>query len=342
MNRKLAVQRHSRPILLALTVVLVVMALACVTAGRYGITVPQVVESIWATITGHPESVDSTIQSVIFNIRLPRIVLAIALGAGLACAGAAFQGLFSNPLATPDTLGVTAGASVGAVIGLLLEFDMFTVQFVALAFGLGTVALTVSVAKLHGRTSIVMLVLAGVIVSAIFSALISLLKYLADPTSKLPEITYWLMGSLAGKDFGRLAFGLPFIIVGVIAIFALRWRLNILTLSEDEARAAGIRVQHLRALTIVASTMITASCVSMCGQVGWVGLLIPHCARMICGNNNQFVIPFSILFGALFMLIIDTAARTAIASEIPISILTALIGAPFFIVLLRRTGGGWS
>lgn len=341
MDKKLAIQKYARPILLALAVLVIASALVCITIGRYPVSLPDVLTAFAAQTSGATEGVSETVQSVVFNIRLPRVILAVALGAGLACAGAAFQSLFSNPLATPDTLGVTAGASVGAVLAMLFDADMLTVQAVALLFGLGSVALTVSVARLHGKTSIVMLVLAGVIVSAIFQAAISLLKYTADPLSKLPEITYWLMGSLAGKTFESLAFGLPFIIVGVIVIFSLRWRLNILMLSEDEAHAAGIRVQRLRVITVVASTMITASCVSMCGQVGWVGLLIPHCARMICGNNNRFVIPFSIVLGAVFMLVIDTMARTVIASEIPISILTALIGAPFFIVLLRRTGGGW-
>ena len=263
------------------------------------------------------------------------------LGAGLACAGAAFQALFANPLATPDTLGVTAGASVGAIIAMMFDWSMFAVQTTALVFGLASVLLTITVARTRGKTSIVMLVLAGVIISALFSAVISILKYTADPLNKLPEITYWLMGSLSGTTYKTLAFGVPFIFIGLIVIFMLRWRLNILTLSEDEARAAGINVQRIRMTIIIASTMVTASCVSMCGQVGWVGLLVPHCARMICGSNNRSVIPFSISFGAVFIVIIDTLARTAIASEIPISVLTAIIGAPFFISLLRRTGGNW-
>ena len=326
-------------IFMVLVVLPIIMAVICLGLGRFPLTVGEVVYALTAPVSG--AELDPTTYSVVFNLRLPRTILAIVLGAGLACAGAAFQALFANPLATPDTLGVTAGASVGAVIALMLEWSMFGVQATALVFGLASVLLTITVARIRGKTSIVMLVLAGVIISALFSAVISILKYTADPFDKLPAITYWLMGSLSGTTYYTLAFGIPFILIGLSVIFMLRWRLNILTLSEDEARAAGINVQKTRMAVIVASTMVTASCVSMCGQVGWVGLLIPHCARMICGSNNRFVIPFSISFGAVFMVLIDTMARTIIASEIPISVLTALIGAPFFISLLRKTGGNW-
>ncbi len=341
-GRQAFIRAHARAVWSLCALATVAFALFCTTLGRYPLGVDQVLGALGAFFTGNMDSLENVVRSVVFNLRLPRIVLAVTLGAGLACAGAAFQSLFSNPLATPDTLGVTSGACVGAVIAIMLSADMFTTQVIALVAGLASVALTVAVSQRQGRTSIVMLVLAGVIVSAIFSAVISMLKYVADPNDKLPAITYWLMGSLSGKDFASLALGLPFIVVGVAIIFALRWRLNILTLSEDEARAAGVRVQRLRLLAILASTMVTASCVSMCGQVGWVGLLVPHCARMLCGNDNRLVVPFSIVFGALFMLAIDTVSRTMLASEIPVSVLTALIGAPVFIVLLRRTKGGWS
>ncbi|MDN6740395.1 MAG: iron ABC transporter permease, partial [Corynebacterium casei] len=172
-------------------------------------------------------------------------------------------------------------------------------------------------------------------------AVISILKYVADPNEKLPQITYWLMGSLAGANLRSLAIGTPFILLGIITILVLRWRLNILALGDDEARASGMNVRFVRALVIVAATLTTASVVSMCGQVGWVGLLIPHCARMLCGNNNRFVVPISLLLGAIFLVVIDTLARSVSEAEIPISVLTALVGAPFFIYLLRKTGGGW-
>lgn len=331
--------RRVRVLFIILIAVMLAVAVACITFGRYPLSIAQVIQAFTALFTG--ETVDNTVASVVYNLRTPRIILAIILGAGLACAGAAFQSLFSNPLATPDTLGVTSGASVGAVIGLLLERDMLTVQLMALVFGVVAVMLTVMTASIRGQTSTVTLILSGVIISALLNAVLSGVKLIADPNSQLQSITFWLMGSLAGASFQNLAIGAGLIVLGIVILFLLRWRLNLMTLSEDEIRAAGIRLQRTRMLVIVAATMITASCVSMCGQVSWIGLLIPHCARMICGSNNRFVIPFSIVLGAIFVLILDTIARTIIASEIPISILTSVIGAPLFIILLRRTGGGW-
>ncbi len=315
-------------------------AAASVLAGRYGVALPQVVTALWEYVGGREFS-DPNVGSVLFGVRLPRTVLAIVVGSGLAVAGAAFQSVFSNPLATPDTLGVAAGTSIGAVLALLMEWRLLGVQLLALLFGLIAMAVTAAIARQRGRTSIVMLVLAGVIVSAIANAVISLLKLVADPTSKLPEITYWLMGSMAGVGFDAIALGAPLIVLGSFTVYLLRWRLNVLALSEDEARAAGLNLKVLRPVVIVSATVITASVVSMCGQVGWIGLLVPHCARMLVGNNNRVIIPVSLLLGAIMMLLIDTLARTITASEIPISVLTALLGAPFFIVLLRRTGGNW-
>ena len=264
------------------------------------------------------------------------------MGAGLSCAGAAFQGLFSNPLATPDTLGVASGASFGAVLGLLMHGNLILVQILALIFGILSCIITYSISRRNGKSSIVMIVLAGMVISAVFEALVSLMKYVADPEEELPTITYWLMGSMSRSTYNNLIMGAPFIIAGILLIFALRWRLNIMSLNEDEASSLGMNIQIMRLIFIAASSMITASCVSMCGQVGWVGLLIPHIARMIGGNNNRSVIPMSIGLGAFFMIIMDTFARAATAAEIPISILTAIVGAPVFIILLRKTGGAWS
>lgn len=326
---------------LALWGLLIACALISVMAGRYSISLPEILRALGDSVSGQ-EFTDDRVGSVLFGVRFPRTVLAIFVGAGLAVAGAAFQSVFSNPLATPDTLGVSAGTSVGAVLALIFSWNLLGVQALALLFGLLAMAVTVSIARHRGKTSIVMLVLAGVIVSAIANAVISMLKLMADPTSKLPEITYWLMGSLAGVSFSSIALGVPLIVLGTLGIYLLRWRLNVLALSEDEARAAGLNIRVLRPLVIACATLITASVVSMCGQVGWIGLLVPHCARMLVGNNNRLVIPVSLLLGAAMMLLIDTLARTMTASEIPISVLTALIGAPMFILLLRKTGGNWS
>ena len=315
-------------------------ALICLGIGRYSMSVSETVTTLFSKFTN--AKVDNTAYTVIFNVRLPRIILAAVVGAGLSCAGAAFQGLFSNPLATPDTLGVASGASFGAVLAMLIGGNMIGIQGMALIFGLISCLITFLIGRSSRRGSIVMIVLAGLVVSSVFEALVSLMKYVADPQDELPVITYWLMGSMSRANYKNLVMGIPFIVIGIIIIFALRWRLNILSFNEDEARSLGVNVKILRAAFILASSIITASCVSMCGQVGWVGLLVPHISRMMRGNNNCKVIPVSISLGAFFMIVMDTFARSATASEIPISILTAIIGAPVFIVLLKKTGGSWA
>ena len=315
-------------------------ALICLGIGRYSMSVSETVTTLFSRFTN--AKVDNTAYTVIFNVRLPRIILAAVVGAGLSCAGAAFQGLFSNPLATPDTLGVASGASFGAVLAMLIGGNMIGIQGMALIFGLISCLITFLIGRSSRRGSIVMIVLAGLVVSSVFEALVSLMKYVADPQDELPVITYWLMGSMSRANYKNLVMGIPFIVIGIIIIFALRWRLNILSFNEDEARSLGVNVKILRAAFILASSMITASCVSMCGQVGWVGLLVPHISRMMRGTTNCKVIPVSISLGAFFMIVMDTFARSATASEIPISILTAIIGAPVFIVLLKKTGGSWA
>lgn len=316
--------------------------IVCLGIGRYSLSISETVDILLSGIKGTAQDASGYGYTVIFNVRLPRIILAAFVGAGLSCAGASFQGLFSNPLATPDTLGVASGASFGAVLALLFKGNLIVIQLTALLFGLISCFLTYFISRKNGKSSIVMIVLAGMVISSVFEALVSLIKYVADPEEELPAITYWLMGSMARATYDNLLMGVPFILFGIIIIFALRWRLNILSLNDDEASSLGMNIQLMRAVLIVASSVITASCVSMCGQVGWIGLLIPHISRMIGGNNNRSVIPLSIGLGAFFMIVMDTFARAASSSEIPISILTAIIGAPVFIILLRKTGGSWS
>ena len=329
-----------RPWVLPLLVVLILVCAAlAILAGRYGVSPRQMVGAISARMGGgiYP---DRKADSVVFNLRLPRITVAVLIGSGMAVSGAAFQSLFSNPLATPDTLGVASGTCVGAVVALLLGWGMSGVQLTALVAGLVTVAITTAVARRRdGGTDVVTLVLAGVIVSAMADAVLSMLKLTANPTSKLPEITYWLMGSLAGASWSQIALAAPFIVIGSGGIVVLRWRLNVLALSEDEARAAGVDVRSLRITLIVCATVVTASVISLCGQVGWIGLIVPHAARMLTGSDNRYLIPVCLLLGASIMIFIDTVARTITASEVPVSVVTAIVGAPFFITLLRRTGG---
>ena len=312
-------------------------AVICIGIGRYNISPAESLGILLSPLTGR--EVDPQGWSVIYHVRLPRILLALAVGMGLSVSGASFQSLFSNPLATPDTLGVATGASFGAVLALLFTRNILVVQLAALLMGLAALAGTCLISRLNGKSSILMVVLGGMVVSSLFQALVSLAKYVADPEEDLPAITYWLMGSMSRATYRGLAVGIPLILLGVAVLFLLRWRLNILSLQEDETKALGIDVKKLRLIVMAAATLVTAACVSLCGQVGWVGLLIPHAARMLYGSDNRKIIPVSIGLGSAFMVAIDTASRAATAAEIPVSILTAIIGAPFFIILLRKTGG---
>lgn len=320
-----------------ITALILVMILA-MGIGRYGISVRQIINTLlpeaWAF-----EEIDPNVKTVIYSIRLPRVIIAALAGGGLAVSGTAFQSIFSNPLATPDTLGVATGASFGATVGIMLGFGSVGIQSCAFIIGICCVGLVYFISKIKGESTMMMIILSGMVISSLFNALVSLVKYVADPQDTLPEITFWLMGSLSGIGFKDLMMGSPFIVIGMVIIFFLRWKLNTLSLHEDEAKSLGVNVKAIRGLSIIAAAMITASVVSLCGNIGWVGLLIPHVSRMIFGNDNKSVVPASIGFGAIFMVIIDTIARSATAAEIPISILTAVVGAPFFIILLRKTGG---
>lgn len=319
--------------ILALVILPVLTALICLCIGRMHITPAEVLASLFGHDLGRLK------ESVLWVQRLPRILTAAAVGSGLAVSGCVFQSMFSNPLATPDTLGVASGASFGAAVALLLGLAMPWVQAVAFAFGILAIVLTgLGGSRTGNKTSII---LSGIMISSLFSALVSLVKYLADTESQLPAITYWLMGSLSASGYKSLVLGAPVIVVCLCVLVALRWRLNLLPLSDDEARSLGTNMKLLRGVAVVCAAGMTASAVSMCGQVGWVGLLVPHICRMLFGNNHKYLIPACISIGASFMVAVDTVARTLTASEIPISILTAIIGAPFFIVLLRRKGG-WS
>ena len=316
----------------------VAAALAALLIGRYRVTLPDITGALSRLFSG--EAMTRS-DKVLLNMRLPRVVLSLLCGAGLSVSGCAFQALFVNPLATPDTLGVASGASFGAALAILIGLPSLGIQASALIFGLLAVALTWLCAsgrasyssRLSAASSIV---LAGIMMQSLFTALVSLIKYAADTENQLPAITYWLMGSLSSASWKSLKLGAPPIIAAVIVLYILRWRMNLLMLSEDEARSSGVSVGRLRVITVICSAVITASCVSMCGQVGWVGLLVPHICRMKTGSSMMRLVPASIGAGAAFMAVVDTIARSATAGEIPISILTAMIGAPFFIALMRR------
>ncbi len=322
-------------ILILLPLVIAIISL-CI--GRIGISPLDVIRSVFANIFGG-EKLQPIFELTLWKLRLPRILLALLAGAGLSVAGCAFQGLFSNPLATPDTLGVASGASFGAVLALLFGFDILGIQVMSFMFGIFAVALTIISGNTKGSRNLQGVVLAGIMIGSLFSALISLVKYVADTESELPAITYWLMGSLDSASYKSLLFGAPAIIVGIVILFLVRWRMNLLTLSDEEATSAGVNIKALRLAVMLCATMITASCVSMCGQVGWVGLLVPHMCRMKFGSNYKTLIPCSVFIGSAFLVAVDTAARSMSAAPLPISILTAILGAPFFIILMRKSGG---
>jgi iron complex transport system permease protein len=322
---------------IALMILPIVTALIALGIGRYFMTPAEVIDAIIGRFTGSYE-ISEMAYKTIWNLRIPRILLALLVGAGLSVAGCAFQSLFANPLATPDTLGVASGASFGAALGILLGFHLFGIQVTSFVMGALAVILTWLGGSGNGR-GLSSVVLSGIMMGSLFNALVSLVKYLADAETQLPAITYWLMGGLNNAGYRNLLFGAPAIVIGIAVLYMIRWRMNLLPLTEDEGKSSGVNIYALRIVTIICATMITASCVSMCGQVGWVGLLIPHMCRMKFGSNHLSLIPASISLGAAFMVVVDTVARTMTASEIPVSILTAMIGAPFFIILMRKSGG---
>ncbi|MDE5753910.1 MAG: iron ABC transporter permease, partial [Oscillospiraceae bacterium] len=287
--------------------------------GRICYPLNDILNVIGAKLTNSEPETDKQIAMIIWNIRLPRILMALLVGAGLSVAGCAFQSLFANPLATPDTLGVASGTSFGAALALLLGCHMIGTQTIAFAFGILAVALTwlSAAGKSSGLSSVV---LAGIMIGSLFSALISLVKFAADTESQLPAITYWLMGSLSSAGFSSLKIGTPCILLTILLLYLLRWQLNILPLGEDEAKSLGSNIRLLRIITVLCATAMTASSVAMCGQVGWVGLLIPHICRMAFGSNHRTLIPACISLGASFLVIVDTIARSISASEIPISV----------------------
>ena len=274
--------------------------------------------------------------SVITQLRLPRIIAAVLVGAALSASGATYQNLFSNPIASPDTLGVSNAASFGAVLGIVLGFSLSFSKIVAFAMGCIVVFIVFfSAAKLNkGNNLTVYLLLIGMIMSSVFSALLSVLKYVADPDNQLPQITYWLMGSMSKLTMDDLKLYAIFFALGIIPLVLLRWRMNLLTLSEAEAQSLGENTTQLRGISILCATLLTASSTAMTGGISWVGLIIPHMVRQVVGNDFKYVLPVSMLGGGIFLLIMDDLARTITINELPISIMTSLVGAPLFFGLL--------
>jgi len=330
-----------RGVFLLLLVLLGAALVLALAVGPYPLHLADVAHAVLRAF-GRESGLPTPGEIAFGRVRLPRVVAGLVVGAALSGAGATYQTLFRNPLVSPDILGVATGAGVGAVVGILLSLPVAAIQALAFAGGLATVAVVYLIAAaLRGHDRTLVLVLGGVVVCALAGACISLVKIMADPYDQLPAITFWLLGSLAGVKMSDLAITAPLVAVGLVPLALYRWRVGVLSLGDDEARALGVDVGRLRRVVIAAATLITASVVAIAGVVGWIGLMMPHIARMIVGPNFARLLPASMLLGAAFMLIVDTAARSIARVETPLGILTAVLGAPFFLWLLARGKKTW-
>jgi iron complex transport system permease protein len=335
---------HLSPAVALASLALAVLAIAVGAAviGPYPLTLNDIGAALLRRISGLADPAYEQIDTVLFSVRLPRVGAALLVGAALSAAGAVYQGLFRNPLVSPDILGVSTGAGLGAAAGIFLSLPVLAIQGLAFAGGLTTVALVYAVATaVRGHEPTLVLVLAGVVIGALAGACISLLKILADPYDQLPAITFWLLGSLASVQPSDVAAAAPAVLLSLVPMVLLRWRMNVLSLGDEEAAALGVDPKRLRALFIAAATLMTASVVAISGVIGWVGLVMPHIARLVVGPNFNRLLPASMLMGAGYLLLVDTLARTMAATETPLGILTAFVGAPVFIWLLATGRRGW-
>lgn len=310
--------------------------------GRYPVTPNMVIAILASKIVHIPKGWTDTMETVVLQVRFPRIVAALLVGGALSVSGAAYQNLFKNPLVSPAILGVSAGAGFGAALGMILYFPWLGIQAMAFLFALVAVAATFLISRIFGGGSMIVLVLGGMVISALFQALLSVTKYLADPLDVLPAITFWLMGGLSKvSNFDVLVALLP-ITISITVLYLIRWQINVLSLGEEEAIALGVNINRIRLIVVLCATLMTAAAVSISGIIGWVGLLVPHMARMLIGPNFHYLVPTSLLMGSGYLLLVDNIGRNATAAEIPLGILTALIGAPFFIFLLSKVRKGWT
>ncbi|WP_028581155.1 FecCD family ABC transporter permease [Desulfogranum japonicum] len=308
--------------------------------GNYDISITQVVKIFAAKIFPIQQDWPNSMETVIFKVRMPRILGASLVGSALAMAGTAYQAMFKNPLVSPDILGASSGAGTGAALAIFLSFGIVGIQVMSFTLGLAAVMLAYGISIKIPKDRALALVLTGIIVGTLFSSGTSLLKYLSDPYDELPTITFWLMGSLSTTSSHDVFIVLFPILVGTIMLSISRWQINVMSLSEDEAKSLGVETGKLRFVAIVSSTLVTSASVSISGMVGWVGLLIPHLARMLAGPDFPTLLPISALLGASYLVLVDDIARCAASVEIPLGVLTSIIGAPFFLLLLCRQKGG--
>ena len=329
--------RH-RPeaVIAALAVALAAAAVASLMLGRYDMSVADVCRMLASRLIPLEQTWTDQQETLFFRVRLPRVALAIMVGCSLSSAGAAFQGTFQNPLVSPDFLGASQGAAFGACLAILYGASSLAISVTAFAFSMLSVAVVLLISKFSRGNRILVTVLAGVMVSSLFNASVSFIKLVADPTSQLQAITFWLMGSLTSASQRDVLLIAGPVIVGNVGLLALRWRLNALTMGDDEAISMGVDAPRVRSIVIVLATLIVASCVSVSGIIGWVGLVVPHLARGLVGADYRRLLPASMLLGGTFLLVVDDIARMATTAEIPIGILTAFVGAPFFMWLITR------
>ena len=317
----------------AALIALVAIAFA---VGRYPVSLAELL----SVLTGQP--VGANVETVVLQVRGPRVLAALLVGAALAAAGSAYQGMFRNPLVSPDILGVSTGAALGAVLAIFLSRGILVTQIFAFGGGLAAVGLVYAVgSRLRGHDPLLALVLTGVVIGTLLGSAIALIKYLADPYNQLPAITFWLLGSLAAISPKDLSYSLPFVLLGLVPMLLVRWRMNLLALPDDEGRALGVDTRRLRAVVVACATLMTASVVAISGIIGWVGLLIPHAARLLVGPDFGRLLPLAMLLGAAFMLAVDTLCRTLATIEVPPGVLTALIGTPLFLWLFALARRSW-
>ncbi len=335
-------KNHNKLIFITLIMFLIGLIIVSLMLGRYNLSYKEMIDAVINKFMIKENA--AIAETILFNVRGPRIFTAVLVGGTLSIAGASYQSMFKNPMVSPDLLGVTSGAGFGAALALLLDLSFWSVQIFAFSFGVLAVFVTLTIGKVVSKGSsgkIIILILSGMIVGTLFKSFISITKYLADPNDSLPEITFWLMGSFSSvdsNDFLKLC--IP-VIIGVVPMILLRWKLNVMTFGEEEAKSLGIETEKIRILIIIASTIATSACISICGIIGWVGLIIPHITRMIVGPNNNYLIPTSLVIGGIYLLIVDNISRAVFPIEIPLGILTSIIGAPFFLYLLLKARRSW-
>jgi len=341
---RLGTPAHPLAMLGAYGLVLLLVAALALCLGRYPLPMSELAAYLGARlglVTLAPPRAE-LLDTLIVNVRLPRVLVAALVGAALSCSGAAFQGVFRNPLVSPNLLGVLAGAAFGAALGMLISDAWWVAQLTAFAMGLAAVLLGLAIAHVFAGGALIMLVLGGIVSGALFTALLSVVKYAADPYNQLPAIVYWLMGSFAQADLAQLAWAAPVLLAGIGVLCACGCSLDALAMGDDEARSLGVPVTALRLTAITAATLICAVTVAMAGMIGWVGLMIPHIARLLVGPAHARLLPVSALLGASFMLLADALARNLFDAEIPIGIVTELLGIPAFLLVLRRVKRGWA